>query len=455
MSDPRRLLPSVGVLLSSEAMRPVLERFPRALVVDALRDALDSARAAPGRAPETPTDWAAVVSEGLSVQERRQLRPVFNATGVVLHTNLGRAPLATVAVDAIARVAAGYSTLEYDLERGERGSRHVHCRELLCDLTGAEDALVVNNCAAALVLALDTLAHGREAIVSRGELIEIGGSFRVPAIMEKSGARLVEVGTTNRTHLADYERAVGGETGAIVKVHRSNFTIEGYTAEVTLDRLAEVARRAGVPLIHDFGSGLMLSLEDVGLHGEPTARDVVRSGATVVMSGDKLLGGPQAGIILGPRATVERMLANPLTRALRVDKLTIAALHATLALYRDPARALREIPILAMLATPAAEIRARAEHVSAELSRHGIAAEVIESDASVGGGAFPAARIDSWAIHLAGNAARTEAALRGARTPIIGRISDGRFQLDLRTVPPRDDPAFTAAIVDALATAAP
>ena len=455
MSDPRRLLPSVGVLLSSEAMRPVLERFPRSLVVDALRDALDSARAAPGHAPETPTDWAAVVSEGLATQERRQLRPVFNATGVVLHTNLGRAPLATVAVDAIARVASGYSTLEYDLERGERGSRHVHCRELLCELTGAEDALVVNNCAAALVLALDTLAHGREAIVSRGELIEIGGSFRVPAIMEKSGARLVEVGTTNRTHLADYERAIGAETGAIVKVHRSNFTIEGYTAEVTLDRLAEVARRAGVPLIHDFGSGLMLSLEEVGLHGEPTARDVVRSGATVVMSGDKLLGGPQAGIILGPRATVERMLANPLTRALRVDKLTIAALHATLALYRDPARALREIPILAMLATPAAEIRARAEHVSAELSRQGIAAEVIESDASVGGGAFPAARIDSWAVHLAGNAARTEAALRGARTPIIGRISDGRFQLDLRTVPPRDDTGFTAAIVDALATAAP
>ena len=451
MTDPRRLLPSVGVLLSSEAMQPLLERFPRSVVVDALRDALDTARAEPAGAPETPTDWAAVVREDLTLKERRQLHPVFNATGVVLHTNLGRAPLANVAIDAIARVAAGYSTLEYDVERGARGSRHVHCRDLLCELTGAEDALVVNNCAAALVLALDTLAHGRDAVVSRGELIEIGGSFRVPAIMEKSGARLVEVGTTNRTHLSDYERAVNRDTGAIVKVHRSNFTIEGYTAEVTLDQLAQVAGRAGVPLVHDFGSGLMLSLEQIGLHGEPTARDVGRSGATVVMSGDKLLGGPQAGIVLGPRATVERMLTNPLTRALRVDKLTIAALQATLALYRDPARAMREIPILAMLAAPAADVRSRAERMRADLSRQGVDAAVAESDASVGGGAFPAARIASWAVHLPGNAVQIEAAARGARLPIIGRIHDGRFLLDLRTIPPEEDAALTTIIVEMFA----
>ena len=450
MNDPRRLLPSVGVLLSSEAMRPVLERFPRSLVVDALRSAIDTARAAPDRAPETPTDWAVAVSDDLAALERRQLHHVFNATGVVLHTNLGRAPLAKVAVDAIARIAAGYSTLEYDLERGERGSRHVHCRDLLRELTGAEDALVVNNCAAALVLALDTLARGRDAIVSRGELIEIGGSFRVPAIMEKSGARLVEVGTTNRTHLADYERALTEDTGAIVKVHRSNFTIEGYTAEVTLDRLAEIAGRAGVALVHDFGSGLMLPLDAIGLHGEPTARDVVRTGATVVMSGDKLLGGPQAGIVLGPRATVEGMLANPLTRALRVDKLTIAALQATLALYRDPARAMAEIPILAMLAAPAADIRVRAERVSATLSRHGVPADVTESDASVGGGAFPAARIDSWAVQLAGSPTRLEAMLRRGARPVIGRISEGRVRLDLRTVAPAEDDAFASAVISAL-----
>ena len=450
MSDPRRALPSVGVLLDSEAMRALLDRYPRAVVVDAVRGALDSARSSPADAPATPQDWASVVDAGLTLQERRRLQPVFNATGIVLHTNLGRAPLAEGAIDAIARVAGGYATLEYDVERGERGSRHFHCRELLCELTGAEDALVVNNCAAALVLALDTLAHGREAVVSRGELIEIGGSFRVPAIMEKSGARLVEVGTTNRTHLADYERALGPGTGAIVKVHRSNFTIEGYTADVTLDRLGELARRANVPLVHDFGSGLMLSLEQIGLHGEPTARDVARMGATVVMSGDKLLGGPQAGIVLGPRTVVERMLANPLTRALRVDKLTLAALQATLALYREPARALREIPVLAMLSAPAAGIRARAERTAGELVAHGVEALVAESDASVGGGAFPAARIASWAVHLAGNASRIERIMRGARTPVIGRIHDGRFLLDLRTVTPRDDAALAATIVDAL-----
>ena len=454
MTDPRRLLPSVGVLLESEAMRPLLERFPRSVVVGAVRDALDSARSSQVRAPESPDEWASIVGADITLHERRNLQRVFNATGVVLHTNLGRAPLADGAVQAITHVAAGYATLEYDLERGERGSRHVHCRELLCELTGADDALVVNNCAAALVLALDTLSHDREAIVSRGELIEIGGSFRVPAIMEKSGALLVEVGTTNRTHLADYERALGPRTGAIVKVHRSNFTIEGYTAEVSLERLAEVAQRAAVPLIHDFGSGLMLPLEQLGLHGEPTARDVVRTGATVVMSGDKLLGGPQAGIILGPRATVARMLANPLTRALRVDKLTIAALQATLALYREPARAMREIPILAMLSAPVGEVRARADRLAQRLDERRIPAQVVESDASVGGGAFPAARIESWAVHITGSAVQCEELARGARVPIIGRISDGRFLLDLRTIPPRDDAALATTLVEALAAQA-
>ena len=451
MSDPRRLLPSVGVLLASDAMRPLLDRFPRSVVVDALRGALEGARKAPELAPETPTQWASVVRDDIALQERRQLQQVFNGTGVVLHTNLGRAPLADAAIEAIARVASGYATLEYDVERGERGSRHVHCRDLLRELTGAEDALVVNNCAAALVLALDTLAHGRDAIVSRGELIEIGGSFRVPAIMEKSGARLVEVGTTNRTHLSDYERAIGAETGAIVKVHRSNFTIEGYTADVSLDRLADVASRAGVPLIHDFGSGLMLPLEQLGLHGEPTARDAVRTGATVVMSGDKLLGGPQAGIILGPRSIVERMVANPLTRALRVDKLTIAALQATLTLYRDPARAFTEIPILAMLGASADAVRERAERVAAAISERGFGAAAVESDASVGGGAFPAARIASWAVHIFGTAGRLESAMRGAEIPVIGRIQDGSFLVDMRTIAPRDDERLTATMAAALA----
>ena len=450
MTDPRRGLPSVGVLLDSIALRPLLEDFPRSLVVDTLREALDTARRQPADAPETPEEWAAIVRRGLTLQERRELQPVLNATGIVLHTNLGRAPLADAAIEAIARIASGYATLEYDLERGERGSRHVHCRDLLRELTGAEDALVVNNCAAALVLALNTLADGREAIVSRGELIEIGGSFRVPAIMEKSGARLVEVGTTNRTHLADYERAVVDRTGAIVKVHRSNFTIDGYTADVDLAPLAELATRAGIELVHDFGSGLMLSLAAFGLHGEPTARDVASTGATVVMSGDKLLGGPQGGIILGSRAAIAKIVANPLTRALRVDKLTIAALQATLALYRDTARALREIPVLAMLTAPVDEIRLRADRGASALNGAGITAHVVESEASVGGGAFPAARIPSAALHIVGDAGALEAAARGADLPVIGRIREGRFLLDVRTITRRDEPALVAALSGAL-----
>jgi L-seryl-tRNA(Ser) seleniumtransferase len=451
MTDPRRALPSVGVLLESDALRPLLDGFPRSLVAETLRAAIDAARRDPRDAPESPDGWAARVRADLAQRERRLLGPAFNATGVILHTNLGRAPLAAAAIDAIGRVAAGYATLEYDVERGMRGSRHAHCGELLRELTGAEDALVVNNCAAALVLALNTLADGRDAIVSRGELIEIGGSFRVPAIMAKSGARLVEIGTTNRTHLADYKAAIGSETGAIVKVHRSNFVIDGYTTDVALADLATLASRVGVPLLHDFGSGLMLPLDDYGLHGEPTASTVARTGATVVMSGDKLLGGPQAGIILGTREVIARIRENPLTRALRVDKLTIAALQATLALYRDPAVAVSMIPILAMIAMPLAALRRRAERIVAGLAAGGVSAVVVDSEASVGGGAFPTARIPSCALALDGGAVRLEAAARAASTPIIGRIADDRFLLDLRTILPRDDAAFVPILLRALA----
>ena len=450
MSDPRRALPSVGVLLQSDALRPLLDGFPRSLVAETLRGAIDAARQDPQEAPDTPDAWAARVREELSLRERRLLGPAFNATGVILHTNLGRAPLADVAIEAIGRIAAGYATLEYDVELGTRGSRHVHCAELLRELTGAEDALVVNNCAAALVLALNTVADGREAIVSRGELIEIGGSFRVPTIMAKSGARLVEVGTTNRTHVADYEAAIGDATGAIVKVHRSNFVIGGYTADVGLEDLAALASRTGIPLLHDFGSGLMLPLDNYGLHGEPTANSVVRTGATVVMSGDKLLGGPQAGIILGASDVIARIRDNPLTRALRVDKLTIAALQATLTLYRDPVRAVSAIPILATISMPVALHRPRAERIAAALGAAGVAATVTDSEASVGGGAFPTARIPSCAVALAGDAVQLEAAARGAYTPIIGRIADDRFLLDVRTILPREDATFTPMLLRAL-----
>jgi L-seryl-tRNA(Ser) seleniumtransferase len=433
MSDPRRSLPSVSALLESESVRPLLASAPRELVVSAVRDAVDAARQGAG-VPRDAGEWGMAIRDALAMRQRRSLRPVINATGVILHTNLGRAPLAASAIEALSETARDYSNLEYDLEHGERGSRYVHCVRLLRELTGAEDALVVNNGAAALVLALNTLAEGQPAIVSRGELIEIGGSFRIPDIMAKSGARLVEVGTTNRTHLADYERALV-EGSVVVKVHRSNFAVEGFVAEATLAELVRVTSAKNIPVLHDLGSGLLISLAAVGLRGEPVASDIVRDGATVVtMSGDKLLGGPQAGIVLGRSSAIARMRSNPLTRALRVDKLTLAALEATLALYRDPARAVREIPTLAMITEDVAAIRQRARGLADVLSRRNIRCEVVDTDAQVGGGAFPTARIPSAGLALPGSADRIDVRLRSGEPPVVGRISDGRLLLDLRTV---------------------
>ena len=396
-------------------------------------------------------DWGARVAAELRLLERPSLRPVFNATGVVLHTNLGRAPLAAVALDAIMRTAGGATNLEYDIERGRRGSRYAHCVALLCELTGAEDAIVVNNCAAALVLALNTLADGREAIISRGELIEIGGSFRVPDIMERSGAVLREVGTTNRTYADDYRAAFGAGTGALVKVHRSNFEVRGFVAEASVRDLSTLASERGIPLVYDFGSGLMMDLSPYGLAGEPLARDGVRDGATLtLMSGDKLLGGPQAGIIVGQRDAVAACRTNPLCRALRVDKLTLAALEATLALYRDPSRAVRDIPALAMLTASVDEVKKRVESLGMALRAAGVACDVVASEATVGGGAFPSARIPSWSIALAGHAPGHDWALRSGQQPIVGRIEDDRMRLDLRSVPAALDADFTDALTRSL-----
>jgi L-seryl-tRNA(Ser) seleniumtransferase len=450
MTDPRRALPSVSALLDSDAVRPLLAAAPRELVVNAVRDAVAAAREGTD-APRDAREWGEAIRDALALRQRRSLRPVINATGVILHTNLGRAPLAPTAIAAMQEVAEGYSNLEYDLDRGARGSRYAHCVGLLCELTGAEDALVVNNGAAALVLALNTLAEGRPAIVSRGELVEIGGSFRIPDIMAKSGARLVEVGTTNRTHLADYERALA-DNGVIVKVHRSNFALEGFVADVSLGELVRLATPREIPVLHDLGSGLLVPLDRFGLTGEPLAPDIVREGATVVtMSGDKLLGGPQAGILLGRRAAIERMRTNPLTRALRVDKLTLAALEATLTLYRDPERAFREIPTLAMIAADVTSLRARAGAVSGQLSSRGIGCEVLETDASVGGGSFPTARIPSAAVAIGGDAERLDARLRAGEPPVASRIVDGRVVLDLRTMHPRMDDDLVGIVERALA----
>jgi L-seryl-tRNA(Ser) seleniumtransferase len=448
----RRALPSVGTTLERAAVAALAGRWPRDLLADAVRDVIAAARDG-GGVPDSDPAWVSALEMRLDARTRSTLRRAINATGVVLHTNLGRAPLARAALDAIARVAGGAATLEYDVARGERGSRHVHCAALLADLTGAEDAIVVNNCAGALILALQAFAAGRASLVSRGELVEIGGSFRIPDVMRAAGATLVEVGTTNRTHLADYAKAADTNTGAIVKVHRSNFSVDGFVAEASVADLVPLAATHGVPLVHDFGSGLMLDLAPFGLAGEPTARDAVRDGATLVlMSGDKLLGGPQAGIILGTRDAIATLRAHPLARALRVDKLTLAALEATLSLYRDPARAVREIPTLAMLTATADDVRARAAAFCDALGdRPGhTPARVTTTEATVGGGAFPTARIPSSAVALGGDVVALEQRLRGGATPVIARIADGRLLLDLRSVQASESDELLTLVQEAL-----
>ena len=453
MSDARRDLPSVNLLLEGDAARTLLKRAPRQVVVDAIRAVLDAARRDATLIPPND-DWNTLVFKEGVRRNRPSLRRVLNATGIVLHTNLARAPLAEAAVAAISDVALGYANLEYDLARGERGSRYVHCVELLVELTGAEDALVVNNCAGALVLALAATARDKQTIVSRGELIEIGGGFRVPEIMEAAGTTLVEVGTTNRTGVADYAKAITPATGALVKVHRSNFTVEGFVAEATTRELAALAREHGLPLIEDFGSGLMLPLEALGLSGEPTAREVVAAGASLVlMSGDKLLGGPQAGIILGTRERVAQLRAHPLARSYRVDKLTIAALGATLACYRDPEGAMHGIPVLRLLAVPADALRQRATTLATRFRGNGHAAEVVATESAVGGGAFPTARLASFAVALSGDADFLARLLREDELPVIARIADGRVLLDLRAIDAGDLPRLANVVDDILAKA--
>lgn len=436
MSDPRRTLPSVGALLEGAGVRALLDTTPRTLVVSAVRHVVSRARDGMEPAPTDDVAWTASIAARIAETQRPSLRRVINATGVVLHTNLGRAPLAAAALDAVARVGSGYSNLEYDLDAGTRGSRYTHCAALLRELTGAEDALVVNNCAAALVLALNTVADGRQAILSRGELVEIGGSFRVHDIMAKSGARLREIGATNRTHLTDYSRAIDGDTGAILKVHRSNFAIEGFVADVSVRELAPLALAHDLPIVHDLGSGLLVSLAEIGLEGEPTAREALEAGASVlVMSGDKLLGGPQAGIVVGAARYLGAMRANPLARSYRVDKLTLAALEATLALYREPAVALHDIPTLALLGAPVDVVRHRATRASVMLRDAGIGCELVASVASVGAGAFPLTQLASVALALEGNAERWAAALRAGVPAVVGRVHDGRLLLDFRAIP--------------------
>jgi L-seryl-tRNA(Ser) seleniumtransferase len=444
MTDPRRAIPSVERLLASAPFARLLDELPRELVVARLQAELGLIRESPAQPAAGPAGPAASwLAERVERDVRRlqagTLVPVLNATGVVLHTNLGRAPLPAAALAAIQRAAHGYSNLEYDLADGGRGSRYDHCRELLIHLTGAEDALVVNNNAAAVVLALNTMADGRDAIISRGELVEIGGSFRVPDIMARSGALLREVGSTNRTRAEDYREALSPRAGAILKVHPANFTMTGYTADVPVAELAGIARLGGVPLIHDVGSGLLLDPALLGLPDEPAPAASLRDGADIVtLSGDKLLGGPQCGIVLGRSAPVARMRANPLCRAVRVDKLTLAALNATLGLYLDPQRALREVPVLRMLTAAPAELESRARALSSSITGAGVAARTMPGHSAVGGGAAPGAALVTTlvAVHAGGTTAQQlQRRLRAGDPPVIARIVDDVLVLDPRTVP--------------------
>jgi len=413
----------VDALLHRDDAAALVERHGRAPVLGALRAALDDARSR-GRA-EPAGDLVAAAARLL--ERPPSLRPVLNATGVIVHTNMGRAPLPRAAIERVARVAEGYSNLELDLESGRRGSRHTHLGPLLASLTGAEDGLAVNNNAAALLLCLAATAGGREVLIGRGELIEIGDGFRIPEVLAQSGARLVEVGSTNRTRIGDYARALGPDTGAVLRVHQSNFRMVGFTEAPSLHELCALAAAHGVPVIDDLGSGQLIDLPD--LADEPTARSSVEAGATVVcFSGDKLLGGPQAGVIVGATEAVARVRRHPLARAVRIDKLSLAALEATLELYRDPARALREVPVLRAVAEPAAAVRERAERLAARLG-----GDVVATTARVGGGAVPLLEIESFACALDGGD-QLAAALRSADPPVVARVQEGRVLLDCRTL---------------------
>lgn len=458
MTDPRRHLPSVDRALGSAAFAALLAEHPRQRVVHHLRAALDHAREELARgtarvSPQVP-DLARDVEKALVLDGIPSLRPVINATGVVLHTNLGRAPIAATARSAMARAARGYGNLEFDLGSGSRGSRYVHCVQLLRELTGAEAALVVNNAAGALVLGMNTLAAGGEVVVSRGELVEIGGGFRISEILDRSGVRLREVGSTNRTRIADYEAVLGtGETAALLKVHRSNFRIEGFTEEAGVAELAELAGRRGVPFFHDLGTGLMIDSAALGLPGEPRVADSLASGAHVVgFSGDKLLGGPQAGILVGRREPIASMRQNPLCRSLRVDKVTLAGLEATLRLYRDPGRALREIPALRMISSSPEELLGRARGLAAALEARGVRARVSPGTSLVGGGTCPGVTLDTFVVEPETGARSVSGVVRRLRSgepPVLAPVEDDRLVLDPRTVEPEEESLLVERVVRA------
>jgi L-seryl-tRNA(Ser) seleniumtransferase len=449
--DTLRALPSVHQVLEEPEARGMLTAHGRPLVRFAVQRILDEERRS-GVVADPKTRWSGI--ERLIRELRRpRLRPVVNATGVILHTNLGRAPLAAAAAEASAAIAGRYSTLEFDPQTGRRGRRHDLAGELLRHLSGAEAAAVVNNCAAAVLLMLTALAKGKEVIVARGELVEIGGGFRMPDVMRLSGARMIEVGTTNRTRAEDYVAAITPRTAAIMKVHASNFQVIGFTESVELKALSAIARQHGVLLLHDLGSGALLDTAAYGLAAEPRIQDSVQSGADLTAcSADKLLGGPQAGLLLGRAALVDRAMKHPLARAVRVDKLTLAALIATLDLYLT--QSFSALPIWDMLGASPESIAARAEAWQRRLLELGAAVDVAPAESTVGGGSLPGERLATTVLAIAprrGGAADLLRRLREHEPPVIGRIEQERVLLDPRTVLPGEDDVVVDAVLAALA----
>ncbi len=449
--DLLRKIPKMDDIWTKIEAKEELKEFNESMAKNELRDVLQNLRTdiLQGHA-DTFNEMRllddSIVNEVLFQCQKlasMQLRKVINGTGVVLHTNLGRAPLGDYVKDALWDIAKGYSNLEMDLDTGKRGSRYSHMKELLLKLTGAEDAIVVNNNAGAVLLTLSAITKGKEVIISRGELVEIGGSFRVPEVMEQSGATLVEVGATNKTHLRDYEKAITPETGALLKVHQSNFKIMGFTQEANMEELVKLAEKNDLPMINDLGSGLFLSLQPFGFPPEPTVQEAVAAGCDVVtFSGDKLLGGAQAGIIAGKKKWIQQIAKHPLTRALRVDKLTLCALEATLKLYLNPEEALVKIPALRMMTEKPDALEVRAEQLiymlkPALLNNKTLSLSVVTETSQVGGGAYPTVQLESRLIRFEGEpqaVTKLERFLRQHQPAIIGRIQDNGYMLDLRTL---------------------
>lgn len=454
-----RMLPGVDHVLELSKRDVFFEDIPRMVLITGIREVMGNLRGSIRSGQKTEerdlSDSSILDQVKIRVAEhmRPHLRPLINASGVVVHTNLGRSLLAEEVIENVIRISGQYSNLEFDLEKGERGIRYSCVEPLLCELTGAEAAMAVNNNAGAVLLCLETLARGKEVIVSRGELVEIGGSFRIPDVMAKSGAILKEVGTTNRTHLRDYENAISPNTGMLLKVHMSNYSIVGFTAAVGLAELAELAADRGIPVMEDLGSGTFTDFSRYGLHKEPTVQESVKAGASIVtFSGDKLLGGPQAGLIAGKKEFVAQIRKNPLTRALRIDKMTLAALESTLRLYRDPEKAVRAIPTLRMMTDSLADIAEKAEQLAADLQDlhfPDLFAQVTDLCSRVGGGSLPLLKIPSKGVRIRMNGMSVNALeyrMRKHSPPIIGRIEENFFIMDMRTVCSGDIPQIVSAL---------